>query len=140
LTLVVARIHSNTIAGTGAPEMPDELLMHQVLKQGTESCETADLKTEEHIMMPGRVIPVREMLGELLLELKQPAMALVAFEQSQKNDPTASAMFTGPRTRPSLRAIARRPARSTHSCLHKWGRLRAAARSSTRGPLQRSTS
>jgi predicted Zn-dependent protease len=87
MTLVVARIHSNTIAGTGAPEMPDELLMHQVLKQGTESCETADLKTEEHIMMPGRVIPVREMLGELLLELKQPAMALVAFEQSQKNDP-----------------------------------------------------
>lgn len=51
--------------------------------------ETADLedRTEEHIMMPGRVIPVREMLGELLLELKQPAMALVAFEQSQKNDP-----------------------------------------------------
>jgi len=51
--------------------------------------ETADLedKTEEHIMMPGRVIPVREMLGELLLELKQPAMALTAFEQSQKSDP-----------------------------------------------------
>jgi len=51
--------------------------------------ETADLedKTEEHIMMPGRVIPVREMLGELLLELKQPALALVAFEQSQINDP-----------------------------------------------------
>jgi len=51
--------------------------------------ETADLedKTEEHIMMPGRVLPVREMLGELLLELKQPAMALAAFEQSQKNDP-----------------------------------------------------
>jgi tetratricopeptide (TPR) repeat protein len=51
--------------------------------------ETADLedKTEEHIMMPGRVIPVREMLGELLLELDQPAMALAAFEQSLRNDP-----------------------------------------------------
>lgn len=51
--------------------------------------ETADLedKTEEHIMMPGRLIPVREMLGELLLELKQPTMALAAFEQSRKNDP-----------------------------------------------------
>jgi tetratricopeptide (TPR) repeat protein len=51
--------------------------------------ETADLedKTEEHIMMPGRVIPVREMLGELLLELDQPAMALAAFEQSLQNDP-----------------------------------------------------
>ena len=51
--------------------------------------ETADRedKTEEHIMMPGRVIPVREMLGELLLELNQPAMALAAFEQSLQNDP-----------------------------------------------------
>jgi tetratricopeptide (TPR) repeat protein len=51
--------------------------------------ETADLedRTEAHIMMPGRVIPVREMLGELLLELDQPAMALAAFEQSLRNDP-----------------------------------------------------
>ena len=51
--------------------------------------ETADLEdsTEEHIMMPGRVIPVREMLGELLLDLKQPEQALAAFEQSLVNDP-----------------------------------------------------
>lgn len=51
--------------------------------------ETADLedRTEEHLMMPGRVIPVREMLGELLLELREPAMALVAFEQALVNDP-----------------------------------------------------
>ncbi len=51
--------------------------------------DTADRedKTEEHIMMPGRVIPVREMLGELLLELSEPAMALAAFEQSLRADP-----------------------------------------------------
>lgn len=51
--------------------------------------DTADRedKTEEHIMMPGRVIPVREMLGELLLELEQPGEALTAFEQSLTNDP-----------------------------------------------------
>jgi tetratricopeptide (TPR) repeat protein len=51
--------------------------------------ETADMedKTEEHIMMPGRVIPVREMLGELLLELGQPPKALAEFEQSLVNDP-----------------------------------------------------
>ena len=51
--------------------------------------DTADQedKTEEHIMMPGRVIPVREMLGELLVELKQPKEALAAFEQSLTNDP-----------------------------------------------------
>lgn len=51
--------------------------------------DTADRedKTEAHIMMPGRVIPVREMLGELLLELDQPTLALAAFEQSLRNDP-----------------------------------------------------
>jgi hypothetical protein len=50
---------------------------------------TADLEdtTEEHIMMPGRVIPVREMLGELLLELGKPALALAEFERSQVDDP-----------------------------------------------------
>jgi tetratricopeptide (TPR) repeat protein len=43
--------------------------------------------TEKHIMMPGWVLPVREMLGELLLELGQADPALAAFEQSQKTDP-----------------------------------------------------
>jgi hypothetical protein len=51
-----------------------------------ETAEREDA-TEEHIMMPGRVMPVREMLGELLLELDRPELALTAFEQSQKNDP-----------------------------------------------------
>jgi tetratricopeptide (TPR) repeat protein len=44
-------------------------------------------RTEEHIMMPGRVMPVREMLGELLLDLGQPALAVSAFEQSLQADP-----------------------------------------------------
>lgn len=57
-----------------------------VLKLMRETADRED-KTEEHIMMPGRVIPVREMLGELLLELKQPSMALAAFEQSHQHDP-----------------------------------------------------
>ena len=44
-------------------------------------------RTEEHIMMPGRVIPVREMLGELLLELDMPDEAAAAFAQALKSDP-----------------------------------------------------
>jgi tetratricopeptide (TPR) repeat protein len=44
-------------------------------------------RTEEHLMMPGRVIPVREMLGELLLDLQRPLAALAAFEESQRGDP-----------------------------------------------------
>jgi hypothetical protein len=51
-----------------------------------ETAERED-KTEKHIMMPGRVIPVREMIGELLLDLNQPALALLAFEESQQADP-----------------------------------------------------
>jgi tetratricopeptide (TPR) repeat protein len=44
-------------------------------------------RTEEHIMMPGRVIPVREMLGELLLDLGQPAPASATFERALQADP-----------------------------------------------------
>lgn len=44
-------------------------------------------RTEKHIMMPGPIAPVREMLGELMLDLQQPALALAAFEQSQTTDP-----------------------------------------------------
>lgn len=57
-------------------------------RSGRRSSVALSDKTEEHIMMPGRIIPVREMLGELLLELDQPAMTLAAFEQSLQNDPS----------------------------------------------------
>ena len=38
-------------------------------------------------MTPGAIQPSREMLAELLLELGQPAKALVEYEASQKTDP-----------------------------------------------------
>jgi hypothetical protein len=45
----------------------------------------ADLedKNEKHIVTPGRIVPARELLGEMLLEIKQPALALKEFEASQ---------------------------------------------------------
>jgi tetratricopeptide (TPR) repeat protein len=43
--------------------------------------------TEKHPVTPGAIQPAREMLGELLIELGQPAAALAAFEASQKADP-----------------------------------------------------
>jgi tetratricopeptide (TPR) repeat protein len=58
----------------------------EALKLMREAADRED-RTEKHIMMPGPILPVREMLGELLLELKEPALALAAFEQSQKSDP-----------------------------------------------------
>ncbi len=50
--------------------------------------EAADLedKNEKHPVMPGRVLPARELLGDLLMELKRPGEALKEYEQSQKRE------------------------------------------------------
>lgn len=44
-------------------------------------------KNEKHIGTPARLLPARELLGELLLELKRPAEALREFETSQQREP-----------------------------------------------------
>jgi tetratricopeptide (TPR) repeat protein len=46
-----------------------------------------DDATDKHPVTPGAILPAREQLGELLLELKQPAAALLEFESSLKNAP-----------------------------------------------------
>ena len=50
---------------------------------------SADLedKNEKHIATPGRILPARELLGDMLLELKQPKQALVEYETSQAREP-----------------------------------------------------
>jgi tetratricopeptide (TPR) repeat protein len=49
----------------------------------------ADLedKNEKSIVTPGRILPARELLGDMLLELKQPALALKEFETSHVREP-----------------------------------------------------
>lgn len=44
-------------------------------------------KSEKHIVTPGRLVPARELLGELLLELERPVEALKHFEMSQTREP-----------------------------------------------------
>jgi hypothetical protein len=46
-----------------------------------------DDATEKHPVTPGTLLPAREQLGELLLELKQPAAALREFETSLRSAP-----------------------------------------------------
>lgn len=46
-----------------------------------------DDATEKHPVTPGSILPAREQLGELLLEIKQPAAALREFETSFKSTP-----------------------------------------------------
>lgn len=46
-----------------------------------------DDATEKHPVTPGALLPAREQLGELLIELKQPAAALQEFETSLRSAP-----------------------------------------------------
>jgi len=57
----------------------------------------ADLedRNEKHIVTPGRVIPARELLGEMLLQLNQPAAALKEFEASQAREPNRFRNYLG---------------------------------------------
>jgi tetratricopeptide (TPR) repeat protein len=47
----------------------------------------AEDATEKHPVTPCAVIPARELLGELLLEMNQPSLAIIAFEQDLKLHP-----------------------------------------------------
>ena len=44
-------------------------------------------KSEKHIVTPARLLPARELLGDMLMELKRPAEALKEYEASQKREP-----------------------------------------------------
>jgi len=51
--------------------------------------EAADMedKNEKHPVTPGRILPAREQLGDMLMELKRPAEALKEYERSQQREP-----------------------------------------------------
>ena len=51
------------------------------------SAADAEDKSEKHIVTPGRILPARELLGDMLLELKRPAEALKEYEASQVREP-----------------------------------------------------
>ena len=44
-------------------------------------------RSEKNIVTPGRLLPARELLGDMLLELKRPADALKEYEASQQREP-----------------------------------------------------
>jgi hypothetical protein len=57
----------------------------------------ADLEdhNEKHIVTPGRIVPARELLGEMLLETRQPEAALKEFETSQRREPNRFRNYLG---------------------------------------------
>lgn len=58
----------------------------EAIKQLSQAAEMED-KLGKHPVSPGPVYPIREQLGEMLLELERPADALVAFQASLKISP-----------------------------------------------------
>jgi tetratricopeptide (TPR) repeat protein len=58
----------------------------EALKLMREGADMEDA-SDKHPVTPGHVLPARELLGEMLLELKQPALALKEFEASHKLEP-----------------------------------------------------
>src|SRR5437879_1826717 len=44
-------------------------------------------RSEKNIVTPGRLLPARELLADMLLELKRPAEALREYEASQQREP-----------------------------------------------------
>lgn len=44
-------------------------------------------KSEKHIVTPGRLLPARELFGDMLIVLKHPAEALKEYEASQQREP-----------------------------------------------------
>jgi hypothetical protein len=51
--------------------------------------------SEKHIAMENRLVPMRELLGELLLEVNDPAAALIEFEASLQRVPNRFRTFSG---------------------------------------------
>jgi hypothetical protein len=52
-------------------------------------------KTDKHNVTPGVLLPARELLGEMLLELKQPAQAVVEFEATLRTAPNRFNALSG---------------------------------------------
>jgi tetratricopeptide (TPR) repeat protein len=66
----------------------------EALRQMRSAAENED-RTDKHNVTPGVILPAREMLGDMLLQLKQPAEALVAFESTLRTAPNRYNSLSG---------------------------------------------
>jgi hypothetical protein len=78
-------------------------------------------RSEKHVAMENRLSPMRELLGELLLETNQPARALEAFEASLKSAPNRYRSLAGA-ARAAVALGDRTKARSYYVSLVALGR------------------
>jgi tetratricopeptide (TPR) repeat protein len=66
----------------------------EALRQMRSAAEHED-GTDKHNVTPGAILPAREMLGDMLLEMNQPAEALVAFESTLRTAPNRFNSLSG---------------------------------------------
>ena len=66
----------------------------EALRQMRSAADHEDA-TDKHAVTPGAIVPARELLGEMLLESKQPAEALVAFEATLRTAPNRFNALSG---------------------------------------------
>jgi tetratricopeptide (TPR) repeat protein len=64
-----------------ADENADQAI--QVMRQATD----LEASTNKHAVTPGEILPARELLGDMLLELDQPAVALTAYRTALLRSP-----------------------------------------------------
>jgi len=66
----------------------------EALRQVRHAADHED-STDKHPVTPGMILPARELLGEMLLELKQPAQAFVEFEGTLRTAPNRYNALSG---------------------------------------------
>jgi hypothetical protein len=66
----------------------------EALRQMRHAADHED-STDKHPVTPGMILPARELLGEMLVELKQPAQALVEFEGTLRTAPNRYNALSG---------------------------------------------
>jgi hypothetical protein len=66
----------------------------EALRQMRHAADHED-STDKHPVTPGVILPARELLGEMLLELKQPTQALVEFEGTLRTAPNRYNALSG---------------------------------------------
>jgi len=76
----------------------------------------AEEASDKHPVTPGNVVPSRELLGEMLMALKQPEQALAEFERSLKRDPNRFRGIYGAARAAEASDNVTRPAITTASC------------------------
>jgi tetratricopeptide (TPR) repeat protein len=66
----------------------------EALQQMRSAADHED-KTDKHNVTPGVILPARELLGEMLMELSQPAQAMVEFEATLRTAPNRFNALSG---------------------------------------------